>query len=390
MNGQRDDEYGSLNDLMGSFEDPVDPDTDAPRPTEPDSVESDSGESDLAAADWVPAGLPPEYLEAFRRGYERARRGEEATVALEHELAASLETDRAQPAHDDEVDSAPEPAVSREPEDPAAAAESTALVEVREQPREESAAASAGHEPTVTIPAVKAAPPPYDEGPDAGEERRWLPVPLLALAGVALVLILAAFGVGRLFAGDGDSDEGSSASSSGADSSGGGDSQGQQAPYDGPVDAVPIAGGNATCQAAQSVDAAGTPATYEPAKAFDSDLSTAWRCDGSGKGQRFTITLPQETTVAELGMVPGYAKTDPVSGADRYAENNRITKVRWRFDDGTTFVQRMKGSAADRSMRTIRIPETSTTTLVIEILRSKPGPRNTVAISEIRVATPAG
>ena len=44
---------------------------------------------------------------------------------------------------------------------------------------------------------------------------------------------------------------------------------------------VTIAGGTATCQTANSVDAAGNPTSYEPAKAFDSDISTAWRCDGS-------------------------------------------------------------------------------------------------------------
>ncbi len=150
-----------------------------------------------------------------------------------------------------------------------------------------------------------------------------------------------------------------------------------------------IAGASATCQTANSIDAAGNPTSYEPAKAFDSDISTAWRCDGSGKGQRFTVQLPSEVTVAEVGLVPGYAKTDPASGVDRYAENNRITKVRWRFDDGTTVVQRMGGDPGNRSMRTIRVPETATRSVVIEILASQPGPRNTVAISEIRVATPA-
>jgi hypothetical protein len=94
--------------------------------------------------------------------------------------------------------------------------------------------------------------------------------------------------------------------------------------------------------------------------------------------------------VAEVGLVPGYAKTDAASGVDRYAENNRITKVRWRFDDGTTHVQTMSGSPGDRSMRTMRVPETSTRRVVLEILASQRGPRNTVAISEIRIGTPAG
>jgi hypothetical protein len=88
-------------------------------------------------------------------------------------------------------------------------------------------------------------------------------------------------------------------------------------------------------------------------------------------------------------MVPGYAKTDPASGVDRYAENNRITKVRWTFDDGKSYVEKMSGDPGDRSMRTMRIPKTPSSRVVIEILASQPGPRNTVAISEIRIGTPA-
>jgi hypothetical protein len=62
--------------------------------------------------------------------------------------------------------------------------------------------------------------------------------------------------------------------------------------------------------------------------------------------------------------------------------------VRWRFDDGATFVQRMSADPGDRSMRTMRIPVTETSRVVIEILGSQRGPRDTVAISEIRVAAP--
>jgi hypothetical protein len=211
----------------------------------------------------------------------------------------------------------------------------------------------------------------------------------MALVVLALVLILGAFGIGRLFADNAASSDTGADTDAGSESEGSGEEQ-AASPYKGAVRAVPIADARATCQAGSSVDAAGNPTTYEPARAVDKNLSTAWRCDGSGAGERFTVTLPAETTVAEVGLVPGYAKTDPASGVDRYAENNRITKVRWRFDDGTTFVQKMNGNPADRSMRTRRLPETATSQVVIEILASQPGARNTVAISEIRIATPAG
>jgi hypothetical protein len=254
------------------------------------------------------------------------------------------------------------------------------------------------HEPTRAIPVGAVEPPrPSYAQEDAeqnefwDEDRRTRPVTLIAVAALALLLVLGAFGIGRLFADDAAQDEASTSTGSGETGETGetGGSKEKAERYAGPVDAVTVAGATATCQTANSVDAAGNPTSYEPAKAFDSDISTAWRCDGSGQGQRFTVRLPSEVVVAEVGLVPGYAKTDPASGVDRYAENNRITKVRWRFDDGTTIVQKMSGNPGDRSMRTIRVPETATRSVVIEILASQPGPRNTVAISEIRVATPA-
>jgi len=444
MNRPRDDEYGSLSDLMGGF---------------------DEGDSADSYEDDLPAGLPPEYAEAYRRGYERARRGEEPTVALEDELAAALESrlgdldarrsevdesDAGRP-QTEEPDESPvddlddgEPETGEPDEGALDAGESHAAeletseshaaeVEGDDSETGEIAAVGVGesgpeaggpaqgspeasgpaqgstrshaesfgwHEPTRAIPvgAVEPPRPSYaQESPEHedfwDEDRRTRPVTLIAVAALALLLILGAFGIGRLFADDAAQDEAGTSTGSGETGEtggGGGGSQEKPERYAGPVDAVTIAGGSATCQTANSVDAAGNPTSYEPAKAFDSDISTAWRCDGSGQGQRFTVQLPSEVVVAEVGLVPGYAKTDPASGVDRYAENNRITKVRWRFDDGTTVVQKMGGDPGNRSMRTIRVPETATGSVVIEILASQPGSRNTVAISEIRVATPAG
>lgn len=307
-----------------------------------------------------------EYTEAYRRGHEQAPVGFEPTVRLD-EMSAERPTmpaqregesrsERTQQAgflasafrgstYDDGVDDVTEAAVGEEAEDRA---------------------------------------PKYERrhGPADDNRRRLLKA--AALAGLALVLILGAFGIGRLFA-DGSTTAGSEAAES--DAAG---TTTDDAAYEGAVRAVAVATASATCQSSGSVDAAGNPVTYEPAKAHDSDLTTAWRCDGSGVGQALTLELPQQTKVAELGLVPGYAKTDPASGVDRYAENNRITRVRWRFEDGTGYVQRTSGNPDDRSMRTVRIPVTETSRVVIEILGSKRGPRDTVAISEIRLASPAG
>ncbi|QNN54025.1 hypothetical protein H9L09_06505 [Nocardioides mesophilus] len=72
---------------------------------------------------------------------------------------------------------------------------------------------------------------------------------------------------------------------------------------------------------------------------------------------------------------------------DRYAENNRITRVRWRFDDGSSVEQRLDGTAANRSLQTLRIPVTTSGSVVLEVLDSTPGSRDTMAVSEVRIGT---
>ncbi|HEX6877413.1 MAG TPA: hypothetical protein VF165_17285 [Nocardioidaceae bacterium] len=446
MNRPPDDEYGSLQDLLGdspyddsgddfgagdtaddpgSGEDPAGDTADDPASGEDPAGDPGSGEDpagdaashladtsreptddlavDPAGSDlWrgLPAGMQAEYAEAFRRGYERARRGEDLTEPSGEEPTQEIRLPERV---------APDPQVSPEPVEP----EQAPVEPTRRIDR--SALAGIGQpdampptsSPRTNPPPSSPADPlpdtgsPYAEsfqepprtgtvqallakllGPDEDRDPRLLAA---ALAVVALVVVLAAFGIGRLFAEDG---SGSEADTQGQVS--GEPGSRQQSPYQGAVHPVPVAAATATCQTGSSVDSAGNPVTYEPAKAHDANLSTAWRCDGSGRGQRLTLTLPRKTVVAQVGLVPGYAKTDPVSGVDRYAENNRITKVRWRFDDGSTFVQRMSGNAVNRSMRLMRLPETSTRRVVLEILASTAGTRNTVAISELRVAAPRG
>ena len=115
----------------------------------------------------------------------------------------------------------------------------------------------------------------------------------------------------------------------------------------------------------------------------DGDKTTTWRCDGTATGETITLKLPKGTQVAEVGLVPGYAKTDPKSGADRYAENNRITRVRWTLDDGTQVEQELDPSPTNRSVQSLRVPRTETDEITLEILETKRGPRNTTAISTV-------
>jgi len=159
--------------------------------------------------------------------------------------------------------------------------------------------------------------------------------------------------------------------------------------YRGKTRAAVVEGASASCETAPSVDSAGNPVSYAPTYAFDQDISTAWRCDGDGVGQSITLSLAGDTRIAELGLVPGYAKTDSTSNADRYAENNRITSVRWTFLDGTSMDQDLDGSATNRALQTTRIPVTTSASVVLEVLASTPGPRDTIAVSDIRIGAVA-
>jgi hypothetical protein len=163
----------------------------------------------------------------------------------------------------------------------------------------------------------------------------------------------------------------------------------QGKPYQGATDAAEIGSADASCQAPSSVDAAGNPTRYPASNAFDGDLTTAWRCSGDGVGERLQLNLSDTVRVGELGIVPGYAKTDPRNGIDRYAENNRLTKVRWTFADGTSVVQELDGSPDNRAMQTIAVPLVETNTVTLEVLDSTRGSRNTVAVSEVRVGAAA-
>ena len=125
---------------------------------------------------------------------------------------------------------------------------------------------------------------------------------------------------------------------------GSGESSAQQAassdaPHSGQVATLTPSQVTVGCQAPQSTDGAGAPVVYVPEQMSDGKMNTAWRCNGNGVGQVVTFGFPAETTIAEVGLVNGYAKVDPASGTQRYGEYRRITKVTWTFADGTSFQQ---------------------------------------------------
>jgi hypothetical protein len=161
------------------------------------------------------------------------------------------------------------------------------------------------------------------------------------------------------------------------------------APWEGEVAPVAATVVEASCESDSSRDATGARVTYEPDLAVDDDPESAWRCPGDGVDESLVLDLGGSVRVAEVGLVPGYAKTDPADGTDRYAENRRLTIVRWRFDDGTTVEQELDPDPANRDLQTTRMPPTATSRLVMEIVASSDGSRDTVAVSDVRIATPA-
>ncbi|HEX2361053.1 MAG TPA: discoidin domain-containing protein [Jiangellaceae bacterium] len=177
----------------------------------------------------------------------------------------------------------------------------------------------------------------------------------------------------------------------GASSGSGGDSPTVDAatsevPWDGAVTAVSVQVVDASCQSEPSRDASGARVTYDPEFAVDDDVESAWRCAGDGVGETLVIDLGEPVRVAEVGLVPGYAKTDPSDDTDRYAENRRLTAVRWRFDDDTTVEQELDADAQRRDLQTMRVPVRSTQQLTMEILSSSDGDRDTIAVSDLRVS----
>lgn len=234
----------------------------------------------------------------------------------------------------------------------------------------------------------------YDDEPTTFEkvsDSPWFVPVLLAL--LALLLILGAYAVGRAFAGK-VKDDGNNPSSepSVVMSEGGAHQEKQpvttQAPakgaWDGKVVRISGIKAKADCTSPPGRDASGAKVSYAAANLTDGVADTTWRCDGLALGKKINLQLSGKTAIAEVGLIPGYAKTDEASGADRYAENNRVTRVRWTIGD-IVVDQRLGRSSTDRSLRLMRVPRSETRKVQLEILGVAKGPRNTTAISEVQL-----
>jgi len=152
-----------------------------------------------------------------------------------------------------------------------------------------------------------------------------------------------------------------------------------------PVDVSSTASVTASATAPPSTDVDGDRVVYDAANVLDGDPSTAWRAAGDGQGVELTLTLARPTVVTRLGLVNGYAKSEP--GYDGYAANRRLTDVDWVLGDGTVVAQ--DGLGRTTSVQTVPVDDVRTRTITLR-LRGTTAPgqvdgRDFTAISEVRV-----
>jgi len=144
---------------------------------------------------------------------------------------------------------------------------------------------------------------------------------------------------------------------------------------------LPPVGVQASATAPDSQDAAGNPVTFDASNAVDGDPTTAWRMPGDGVGEYLVLTFDRRVHVEEIAMIPGYAKVDPIDGADRFLQNGRVQSADFEFSDGQVVTvwfldQRVLQSAS------IGV---ETTEVAMRINTSIPAPRDFTAVSELQV-----
>ena len=85
----------------------------------------------------------------------------------------------------------------------------------------------------------------------------------------------------------------------------------------------------ATSTAPSSTDSSGNVVTYAPSNLIDGSYDTAWRTRGDGSGEAITLVFDTPIDIVRIGLVPGYAKTDPGSGVNRFEQNRIVRRVRY-------------------------------------------------------------
>ena len=138
---------------------------------------------------------------------------------------------------------------------------------------------------------------------------------------------------------------------------------------------------DASQSAPDSTDAAGDAVMFDAVNAVDGDPTTAWRVPGDGLGDYLVLTFDESVHVDSIGMVPGYAKIDPVDGANRFTQNRRVRSAQFEFSDG----QVLDVDYSDQAQLQQVSVGVETTVVVMYITRSTSAPRDFTAVSELQV-----
>lgn len=139
--------------------------------------------------------------------------------------------------------------------------------------------------------------------------------------------------------------------------------------------------------AAPNVDSSGAAVHYDPGLAVDGHPDTAWRVGGDGVGQWLELRFAGDVVVQTIGVIPGYAKSDPGDGTDRFMQNRVVRRARFVFSDGTVVQADFK---RERAMKFVPIDRVRTRWIRIVIEETYPSavaqnPRDFTPIAEVQV-----
>ncbi|PDW03289.1 NADase-type glycan-binding domain-containing protein [Candidatus Viridilinea mediisalina] len=141
-------------------------------------------------------------------------------------------------------------------------------------------------------------------------------------------------------------------------------------------------------EAPPSRDSAGNEVVYSADQTIDGRMDTAWRVPGDGQFASVTLTFSQAVQLSALGIVPGYAKVDPLSGEDRFLQNRRVSRVRLDFTGGIS----VEATLADRpELQTIEFDPVVTSHVTVVVLETTaPGAQDGRDFTPISELVPVG
>jgi serine/threonine protein kinase len=134
--------------------------------------------------------------------------------------------------------------------------------------------------------------------------------------------------------------------------------------------------------APSSTDAAGNTVTYVPANVIDGNVQTAWRTPGDAQDASVTLIFDNPINVVRIGLIPGYAKTDPQTGVDRFVQNRIIKAVSYKIPGLPNTKKTFRPLPVPQFVRLDAV----TSRITVKILdTTAPGGLDFTAISEIYV-----